>query len=112
MVERVGHKLLGRASIHRTGQTKLEMTIRVEAERERRLSLGSWRRPRARRAARSGSRLASGGLNDRLRNDCYRRQCFFCLRRIEFGGLVKLFLLDIVRTAEAVDDFGVLLVNR
>ena len=58
LVERVGHKLLGRASIHRTGQTKLEMTIRVEAERERRLPLlpGAARERGARRRAGAGVR--------------------------------------------------------
>src|SRR5436190_15184288 len=52
LVERIGHKLLRGAPVHGACEPQLEMTVSIEAERERRLGLASWCRPRTRSAAR------------------------------------------------------------
>src|SRR4029079_2335393 len=52
LVERVGHKLLRGAPVHGACEPQLEMTVWIEAERERRLAFASGRDARARRAAR------------------------------------------------------------
>src|SRR5437868_13521446 len=52
LVERVGHKLLRGAPVHGACEPQLEMTVRIEAERERRLGFASWCGTRPRSAAR------------------------------------------------------------
>src|SRR6478672_7272417 len=64
LVERVGHKLLRGAPVHSACEPQLEMTIWIEAERERRLAFASGYRARARRPARG--RHGHDGNDSRL----------------------------------------------
>ena len=119
-VERIGHQLLRRAAADGAGETKLEMALRVEAQRERRLALAA--RSRARRGAtrrdRSGSDgrrqlgSRSNGRFDRLAGSAW----FFSFRLVQLGGLVDILaffgLAVLIVGAEAVGDFGLLVVDR
>src|SRR6185437_1943446 len=56
----VGHELLRRAAIDRTGQTQLEVTLAIETKRECGLAFAPGRGARTRGPARSGSGSGSG----------------------------------------------------
>jgi hypothetical protein len=121
MVERVSHQLLRRPSVDGTGEPELQMTIGIEAKRERRLAL----------AASGGARTRSAAWGRRRRWHHHRRDDildtlflehwrielrggdrFFGLLLIELGSLVDLVFLFALIGAETVCDFCLLIMNR
>src|SRR5207248_636247 len=82
LVERIGHKLLRGAPVHSACEPQLEMTIGIEAERERRLCFAAGRRASAHRAARRNRR---GSLVNRRKLSLHRRRHGLGLRLTDFG---------------------------
>ena len=64
LIERVGHKLLRGAPVHSAREPQLEMTVWIEAERERRLAFAASRNASARCTARG--RHGHDGNDSRL----------------------------------------------
>src|SRR6185437_13901260 len=109
-VEGVGHELLRRAAIDRTGQTQLEVTLAIETKRECGLAFAPGRRARTRGPARSGSGTSYGSGNRDDRGGSFASD-LVGLGLVNLGSIVDFLVFRLIG-AKTIDDFRLLMVNR